>query len=187
MDDNWSRDLPFHDNRVLFGHDGSRGLVSFEVEADDRIRIFSRNQGVLSSKTVSFQPFLLTEGEKWLKGFKGEADVEPMEGRASFDRIVRFPSLKALESAKSHLQKKSGRGPSATDAPYLYVSDPIQNYLLLSGQTHFLSMSFGDLRRLQIDIETYCAEGFEFPNAERESDRITAIAMCDSTGSPALT
>jgi DNA polymerase elongation subunit (family B) len=43
-------------------------------------------------------------------------------------------------------------------------------------------MTFADLKRLQIDIETYCQGGFEFPNAERETDRITAIALSDSTG-----
>ncbi|HEX9879892.1 MAG TPA: DNA polymerase domain-containing protein [Candidatus Binatia bacterium] len=182
MDQNWSQELPFHKNKVLFGHDGTAGLISFEVEGDDRIRIYSRSEGVLSSETVPLRPFLLLEGEKWLKGFKGDLTVETLGGEAPFNCLVQFPGIKAMESAKSHLQKKAGRGPSATDAPYIYLSDPVQLYLLLSGKTHFLGMAFGDLTRLQIDIETYCAEGFEFPNAERESDRITAIAMSDSTG-----
>jgi DNA polymerase elongation subunit (family B) len=43
-------------------------------------------------------------------------------------------------------------------------------------------MAFGDLRRLQPAIKTYCQPGFEFPNSARESDRITAIALSDSTG-----
>ena len=43
-------------------------------------------------------------------------------------------------------------------------------------------MAFRDLKRLQLAIETYCQPGFEFPNSARESDRITAIALSDSTG-----
>jgi DNA polymerase elongation subunit (family B) len=35
---------------------------------------------------------------------------------------------------------------------------------------------------MQLDIETYCATGYEFPNAARAEDRITAIALSDSTG-----
>ncbi|MBI2230842.1 MAG: DNA polymerase, partial [Deltaproteobacteria bacterium] len=58
----------------------------------------------------------------------------------------------------------------------------MQQYLLLSGKTHFLGMTSRDLKRMQLDIETYCQAGFEFPNAARESDRITAIALSDSTG-----
>ena len=71
---------------------------------------------------------------------------------------------------------------SASDLPYWYFSDPLQQFLLLSGKTHFLSMAFGELKRLQLAIKTYCQPGFEFSNSARESDRITAIALSDSTG-----
>ena len=43
-------------------------------------------------------------------------------------------------------------------------------------------MTPSDVNRLQIDIETYCSPGFEFPNPEREEDRIIAIALSDSSG-----
>ena len=43
-------------------------------------------------------------------------------------------------------------------------------------------MRFGDLRRLALDIEVITTEGFEFPNAAREGDRIVAIALADTTG-----
>ncbi|MEK7825817.1 MAG: DNA polymerase domain-containing protein [Nitrospirota bacterium] len=43
-------------------------------------------------------------------------------------------------------------------------------------------MSFDDLVRMQIDIETYCASGFEFSNPNREEDRIIVISMSDNRG-----
>ncbi len=43
-------------------------------------------------------------------------------------------------------------------------------------------MDFADLRRMQVDIETYCAEGYEFPNAERAEDHLMGIAVSDQTG-----
>ena len=58
----------------------------------------------------------------------------------------------------------------------------MHQFLLRSGKTSFLGMAFGDLRRMALDIEVTTAPGFEFPNAARESDRIIAIAMADSTG-----
>ena len=43
-------------------------------------------------------------------------------------------------------------------------------------------MLYGDLLRLQLDIETYCAEGYEFSNPYRDEDRITLISLSDSSG-----
>ena len=43
-------------------------------------------------------------------------------------------------------------------------------------------MTFGDLRRLQLTIQTYCADGFTYSNSARSSDRIVTIGLSDSTG-----
>ena len=182
MANNLFQDLPFHQNEILFGHDSTPGLLAFEVEGLDKIKIFYREAGRTLSESVAFRPFLLLEGEKGLKGWGGAVEIEPLAGSAPFNRVAFFADLKQLEEAKSYLQKKTGKSPSAADASYLHISDPVQQYLLFSGKTHFLGLNFGDLKRMQIDIETYCQSGFEFPNALRESDRITAIAMADSTG-----
>ena len=125
---------------------------------------------------------MLLEGDSALKDWKGEAALEKLEGRGAFNHLALFPDLNQLEQAKFHLQKKIGKASSASDLPYWYFSDPLQQFLLLSGKTHFLGMAFGDLKRLQLAIETYCQPGFEFSNSARESDRITAIALSDSTG-----
>lgn len=175
-------ELPFHQNEVLFGRDSTPALIACEIEGLDRIRIFSRQGGLTRSDSAPFRPFLLLEGDGWLKKWKGEAELEALAGGGAFNYLALFPDLNQLEEAKAYLQQKSGKNPSAPDAPYLYMNDPVHQYLLLSGRTHFLGLAFGDLKRLQIDIETYCQPGFEFPNPARESDRITAIAMADSTG-----
>jgi hypothetical protein len=47
----------FQANEVLFGHDGTPGLVAFEVQGD-RVTIFSRDGDATLSQTVPFQPFL---------------------------------------------------------------------------------------------------------------------------------
>ena len=72
--------------------------------------------------------------------------------------------------------------PSDKSAGYLFLNDPIQQHLLVTGQTCFRGMTPSDVNRLQIDIETYCSPGFEFPNPEREEDRLIAIALSDSSG-----
>jgi len=172
----------FQKNEVLFGHDGAPALIAFEIEGDDQVRIYSRDGGATNSETLPFQPLILLAGDDGLKGWQGEAQIERLAGSGSFNHLALFPDLKRLDDAKAFLQKKSGKTPSAGDAPYWYFSDPLQQFLLLSGKTHFLGMSFSQLKRMQLDIETYCQDGFGFPNAARESDRITAIALSDSTG-----
>jgi len=171
----------FQKNEVLFGHDGTPGLIAFEVNAD-KIAIFARDGDCTRSKTMPFQPFLLMAGDDGLAGWMGEAKIEPLAGPGTFNRLVLFPDVKQLDDARFYLQKKTGKPPSAGDAPYWYFSDPLQQFLLLSGKTHFLDMTFRDLRRMQLDIETYCADGFTFPNASRDTDCITVIALSDSTG-----
>ncbi|MBI2091289.1 MAG: DNA polymerase II [Deltaproteobacteria bacterium] len=175
-------ELLFHKNELLFGHDGTPGLVAFEIEGTNQVRIFYREGDHTSSESVPFRPFLLLENEDWLRGWKGDVEFETLHGSGVFQRLAFLPDLKQLDEAKNYVQQKSGQTPSAPSAPYVYFTDPIQQYLLVCGKTHFLGLTFSDLRRLQIDIETYCQPGFEFPNAARETDRITAIALSDSTG-----
>ena len=172
----------FQKNEVLFGHDGTPGLIAFEIDGADKVTIFSRDGDAIRAETVPFQPLLLMAGDDGLKGWQGDAKIEPLAGNGAFNHLALFADLKQLDDARSYLQKKTGKTPSAGDAPYWYFSDPLQQFLLLSGKTHFLGMTFRELRRMQVDIETYCQEGFSFPNPSREIDRITAIALSDSTG-----
>lgn len=174
--------LPFHRNQLLFGHDPTPGLTAFELEGEDRVRVFSRKDGKLTSELEPFTPFLLLADEKFLKGLRGALKVERLEGSGFFKHLVLFPSWGELLKAKAYVQRASGKTPSAPGAPYLFLNDPVHQYLLLSGRTSFLGLSFQDLRRMQLDIEVYCSQGFEFPKAEREEDRIIAIALSDSTG-----
>jgi DNA polymerase, archaea type len=172
----------FQKNEVLFGHDGAPALVTFEITSDGKVQIFSRAGDATVSETAPFQPFMLLAGDDGLKGWQGDAQIDSLAGQGAFNRLALFPDLKQLDDARFYLQRKTGKTSSAGDAPYWYFSDPLQQYLLLSGKTHFLDMTFRDLRRMQLDIETYCADGFTFPNSARESDCVTAIAMSDSTG-----
>jgi DNA polymerase elongation subunit (family B) len=172
----------FQKNEVLFGHDGTPRLIGCEIAGDDSVTVFTRDGDKVSTENVRFEPLMLLEGDEPLAGWKGEAKIEKLAGTGAFNRLALFPNLKQLDDAKAHLQKKTGKTPSAGDAPYWYFSDPLQQFFLLSGKTHFLGMTFRDLKRMQLDIETYCQAGFSFPNPARESDRITAIALSDSTG-----
>jgi DNA polymerase elongation subunit (family B) len=178
-----SNALPrFHENAVLFGHDPTPHLIAFELEGDDQIRVFARVGDRVASELRPFSPFALLASTDLLAGWGGGARVDALEGDAFFKYIVFFPGWGDALRARAHFQKVSGKTATAPDAPHLFLNDAVHQYLLLAGQTHFLEMPFAALRRLQLDIETYTTEGFQFPNAAREGDRISVIALTDSTG-----
>ncbi len=174
--------LAFHKNRTLFGHEGTAGLLAFEPEGTGSVRIYSRTGDETGFEVVPLTPILLLKSKDLLTGWEGEADLQPLEGKGYFRVLAVLPDSSHLDSLRNFLVKSTGKTPTAPYAPYLYWRDPVQQYLLLTGRTSFLGMQFANLRRLQLDIETYCAEGFAFPNAKRPSDRIIAIALSDSSG-----
>jgi hypothetical protein len=158
----------FQQNEVLFGHDGTPGIVAVEIDGMDKVKIFRRQDGKTETDTVPFHPFMLLEGDGALKDWKGEAALQKLNGRGTFNHLALFPDLKQLEQAKFHLQKKTGKASSASDLPYWYFSDPIQQFLR-SPARHF-SMVFG--------ANTFCmrpAGGIS--GSFSESDRITAASQ----------
>jgi DNA polymerase I len=173
--------LPFYDNPLLFGHDASRGLLAFEA-GEASVRVYARQADRVVVAEEPFRPFLLLADPDLLKGFKGDADLLPLDGAGTFRWLAECPSWPHALKAREYCQRVSDKGTGAPDAPYRFLNDAVHQFLLRTGKTSFLGMTLGDLRRMAVDIEVTTASGFEFPNARRESDRIIAIAMADSSG-----
>jgi DNA polymerase I len=153
--------VKFTDNEQLFGFDGTTGIVAVEFVEPNIAQVFVRmKDGSTVPLDETFSPFLWSTSE-------GEA----LEGDQPLSHLVRVEDWDAMQEAKARLQKIG---------PFFNFNDPVQQYLTVSGRTLFKGMAFEDLRRLQIDIETGCSDGFEFSSAER--DAITAIAVSDSSG-----
>jgi DNA polymerase elongation subunit (family B) len=173
--------LPFYDNPLLFGHDATTGLLGFRP-AESHVTVWARRDGAVVATEEPFRPFLLLADPDLLKGFKGELEVTPLRGQGAYRWLALLPSWAQALRARDHCLRVSGKSAGAPDAPYRFLSDPVHQFLLRAGKTSFLGMSFGNLRRMALDIEVTTGAGFEFPNAARDSDRIIAIALADSTG-----
>ena len=173
----------FKQNAVLFGHDATPRLLAFELEGEDRIRVYARTpDGALVSHLEPFRPFILLASTDLLAGWSGGYEVEALEGDGAYRFLAFFPGWRELQQARAHLTRATGRAFTAPDAPFLVFTDPIQQHLMLTGKTQFLEWPFPRLHRMQLDIETYCAGDYSFPSAARPEDRIIAIACADSTG-----
>lgn len=171
---------------LLTGVNGDTALVAVEPVSrsgqPEAMALFFRRDGATLQTLDSFSPFIVLAREDLLQGPWRDATVTVLEGAAPFRWKVSFPIWKACQSAKSWLAKHTGLAAGNPAAPYFLINDPVQQYLMQTGRTLFKEMRFDDLRRMQVDIECYTTEGFDFCNAEREGDRIIAIAMGDQTG-----
>ncbi len=174
-------DLSFEENQILVGTDRTTGIVAAEL-AGRFVRLFIRDNGGVKFRDDPFHPFILLKDPTLLTGISCENDIRELQGDGEFRFLATFRSWHDCLEAKDHLAKRSGNTPSAPTAPYLYISDPVHQHFLISGKTLFKGVEFPSLRRLALDIETYCAEGFEFSNPERPEDRIISIALMDEHG-----
>lgn len=174
--------IAFEKNEILFGSDATEGIVAVEPAGERSMRLFIRRERKVETIDEPFSPFILLEDEKLLEGLKIPHKVERLSDSNAFRLLILFESWSECLRARDHLRKVSGQMPSSPEAPYLFFSDPVQQYLILSGKTLFKGMAFSDIHRLALDIETGCAAGFEFSNPARESDRIISIALMDSRG-----
>ena len=169
----------------IYGFTPEPGLVALEHapgETSDSITLFLRLGGKLSTRQEPFFPFLWMTKPDWLAGFEPAPEIIRLAGENPYRVLVRFPTWEALERALAHLRKTTGRTPSDPDAPYFVLREPVQQFMLDTGRTSFRDLLLPDLKFLFLDIETNCAPERDFSNADREEDRILAIALSDGQG-----
>jgi len=178
-------------NEVLFGPDPRPGILAVEPAGDRAMDLYILGASpgadparprAIERLRQPFSPFLWIARRELLAGYQGDVEVEELAGAGELRYLVTVPGGRELENLRRHLRTASGENAASRSAPYLYLGDRVHLHLLRTGQTLFKGLTFADLRRLQIDIETDCAPGYEFSNPEREADRILSIAVTDSTG-----
>jgi len=157
-------------------------VVAVESVDNEFAEIFTRKNDLVKSEKIKFEPFILLTRQQLLQDFNETATILNLSGNNTFSSIAKFPSISIYEKALFFLKKQTGFSPSSTGAPYKVISDLQQQIFISLRLRLFRGMNFGNLRRMQIDIETLTTEGYDFPNAEREGDSIIIISMSDNTG-----
>jgi DNA polymerase I len=168
-------------NPLLFGHDERVGIIAVEP-AGHFVRLFYRTAGGVHFHDEPFHPFILVSDPALLGGGRTPCSIRTLAGSGLFRYQLLFDSWGDCLAARDFLARKTGKAPGANDATYLFIPDLAHQYLLSTGTTLFKGLDFKSLRSLALDIETFCAEGYEFSNPERLEDRIISIALKDSHG-----
>jgi DNA polymerase, archaea type len=168
----------FYGSRLLFGDPAEPGIVAVET-AGNQAEVFKRRDGVTLCEKRPLRLFALLADSALIKGHRGPYQMTELEGDFPLRYLVSFDSVDALEAARRHLRRQSSK---PGDPPWMVLTDPIEQHLMLTGSAYFIGMQFGDLRRMQLAIATYATAGFELSSAARDGDRIVAIALSDNTG-----
>ncbi|MDQ3810640.1 MAG: ribonuclease H-like domain-containing protein [Chloroflexota bacterium] len=107
--------------------------------------------------------------------------VVELEGASALDDAYRYlvltDGLAEVETTLVEMANKNdgGDATSLADLRGLVLAwPPAEQFLMLSGRTYYKGLQFGDLRRLQFDLET--------TGLDSERDRIFMIGMRDSSG-----
>jgi DNA polymerase elongation subunit (family B) len=171
---------------LLYGYRGEERLVAVEhlphqADEQDEMKLFYRKKDNIVEETDKFEPFIFIDGSVPVEGL-GEYKTRKLKGNGRLNTLLIFKNWETCNKAKERLAKKTGYTPGDVSAPYYFINDAIQQYLIASGRTLFLGMDFEDVRRMQVDIECIVTPGYEFCNPEREDDRIIAIGLSDNTG-----
>jgi len=166
---------------LLFGHDKRGGIIAVEP-AGHFVRLFYRTDAGVHFHDEPFRPFILVSEPALLSGSRTPCSIRTLAGDETFRYQLLFDSWADCLVARDFLGKKTGKTSTASDAPYLFIPDLAHQYLLSTGTTLFKDLDFSRLRCLALDIETLCAEGYEFSNPDRPEDRIISIALKDSAG-----
>ena len=153
----------FDTQTILFGQDPTEGIVAVEV-GESEATLYIRRKDEVVQERVPFSPWLLMSRKDDIPS-GGSATELSGDG---YRFLVVFPTWPAFSAARNSLRMKG------TD--HVAYPSPEKQFLLASGKTLFKGMSFDDVHRMQIDIET---AGLSF---EPESSRIFLIAVSDNRG-----
>ncbi len=175
---------------LLEGRDSTPGVVAVEPTSDGRIVCYQRElaTGRLLREEVPFEPFVHLADPDLLRGFDRPHRIERLAGDEPFAWRAFFESWADWRAAGRHAlerynQRHGTQLESVSQVPDLFlVPQPATQYLLASGRTLFKGMAFDDLRRLQIDIETYASRPGQFSQPERPGDRIILVSLSDGRG-----
>lgn len=158
-----------HDvHRLLYGSDPTQRIVSVELAGQDRVRLYFRDaDDTIRQEEDEFIPWLVTT-ETGASAAGALATVDRLAGELPLNVRLTFPTWRAYQQTWDLLNERN--------LPVHRLGSSIDQYLASTGRTLFKGMTFDDLVRMQIDIETTSLA------ATGEESAILAIAVSTNRG-----
>ncbi|HZO31492.1 MAG TPA: 3'-5' exonuclease, partial [Chloroflexota bacterium] len=187
--------------RLLFGRDDTAGIVSVSASRDGRARVWRRipdadgGPGGVVLEQERFPGWLFLADASVLAPLKPERldrsallagmpevpsglAVVDLQGAGVYRHLVLTTRMSEVESkVLAAYRTRSGGAPTRGLADLrgvVYARPLVEQYLAISGRTYFKGLTFGQVRRLQFDLET--------TGLDPERDKIFMISITDSDG-----
>jgi len=171
---------------ILFGHNTETKVASVYQAGETSVRIAKHVDGKTVTEERKSYPFFFLSDESLLAGFGKKFWKVALAGNNYYRYLCifrRWGDLRAaLRVIADNIGTRTGTYVKDTsDVEEVYVKlDPVFQFLMQTGMTLFKEMDFTELKRMQLDIETFSQSGFS--NAARPQDRIIIISLSDNTG-----
>jgi len=156
---------------ALFGKDPTPYIVAVEP-IDARIRLFIREGGQTRTVEEPFRPWLLSDMRMEMDGVHWQELKGELEGRRMLKHLAVCDGREAFEDLRRALRDQHRE--------IIAYGSFARQYLMLSGKTLFKGMTFADLHRVQLDIETTTL------TPDQQGAQVLMIALSDTRGYEAL-
>lgn len=169
----------------VYGWDDTPGIVSVYADREGRAVLWRRVGGALVREQARFRPWLLAAhlddlahlGPALREGDEAPIGYRRLDGPdASYRYLLTARSGRALEAALlAGASRRLGRPlASLHDLDDYYRVGPVEQYLIATGRVCFRGLTYADLHRMQVDLETTALDPAE--------GRIFMVAVRDSRG-----
>jgi DNA polymerase I len=156
---------------VLFGKDPTPYIVAVEP-IDSRIRLFIREGGQLRTVEEPFRPWLLSDMRMEMDSVHWQELKGGLEGRRMLKYLAVCDGREVFENLRRALRDEHRE--------IIAYGSFARQYLMLSGKTLFKGMTFADLHRVQLDIETTTL------TPDQQGAQVLMIALSDTRGYEAV-
>ncbi len=171
---------------IIYGHNTESRIVSVFQTSDSTMKIVKRIGGVAVLEERKFFPFFFLKEPMEFAGFDKRFWSVKLSGNNFYQSLYIFKKWSDMRSALKKVTEAAhvgiGEVPrDITDVEDVYVKlDPVYQFMMQTGITLFKEMDFSELKRMQLDIETFSKSGFSV--ASRLEDRIVLISLSDNSG-----
>lgn len=149
-----------HADAVLYGCDHTSAIVAVEMNGSDQVWIYRRQQdGRTTRGAVPFTPWLIAADPTTWQQFPATTSIDELRGPHPLRYRISFANWDEHRRLTTEIRAPESR------VDVFLNSAPIAQFLMATGVTLFTGMSFDDVRRMQLDIETLGLDPTE-PDAE---------------------
>lgn len=159
--------------KILYGRDEEKNITKIEtLRNQNLVHIFKRVDGKVEDR---YEPlsYVIFINEKDVKKLPKNVTTTKLKGKNHFNIRVNIDDYKTFYQVKQLDMNMN--------VPY-----QDSQYMIQTGKTCMKGMSFNDPVVVEFDLEVLTSEGYNFPNADREEDKIIIIAMKSNKGDEML-